>query len=131
MEILIAVPSEAPGGLESFVSAHFGHCDAFTLVNIRDGSVEKTTVVASPDHADGGCLVPINLLASAHVTAIAVQGMGRRPLLGFLEAGIQPYFANGHRTVNDVVAAYLQGALRPFGPNLACGDDHAHEATCA
>lgn len=128
MNAVLAVPSMAPGGLASPVSAHFGHSDAFTLVALRDGRIETATVLPTPDHGDGGCMVPVNLLANSGVTAIAAGGMGRRPLLGFLQSGIQPYSASGYATVQDVVTAFVAGALRPFGADLACGGGgHDHD----
>lgn len=126
MKALIAVPSKSPGGLESAVSAHFGHCDVFTLIDLHDGKIEKTTTLAPPAHECGGCLVPVNLMTSSGVTAIAAGGMGRRPLMGFLDAGIQPYLAAGHKTVAAVVTAFLQGELVPFDPECACRGGHNH-----
>jgi predicted Fe-Mo cluster-binding NifX family protein len=127
MNALLAIPSTAPGGLASPVSAHFGHCDAFTLIELRDGKIGKTGVLPTPDHQHGGCLVPVELLARSGVTAIAAGGMGRRPLLGFLQAGIQPYSAAGYATVADVVAGFVAGELTPFGLDLACAGD----STCS
>jgi predicted Fe-Mo cluster-binding NifX family protein len=124
MDALIAVPSFAPGGLDAPVSAHFGHCDAFTLVAVRDGTIEKTTVVSAPDHSEGGCMVPVNLLASHGVTAIAAGGMGQRPLMGFLQVGIQPYFAADYTTVGAVVSAFVAGDLQSFGQDSCCSHNH-------
>ncbi len=31
----IGIPSDRPGGLDAGVSAHFGHCDLFTAVEIK------------------------------------------------------------------------------------------------
>ena len=123
MNALLAVPSMAPGGLDASASAHFGHCDAFTLVSLRDGKIEKTSVVPAPDHSEGGCMVPVNLLASHGVTAIAAGGMGKRPLLEFLQVGIEPYFSNAGASVADVVSAYIAGGLQKFGHESCCGGD--------
>ena len=41
MNAMLAVPLMAPGGLDASVSAHFGHCDAFTLIALRDGKIEE------------------------------------------------------------------------------------------
>ena len=120
MDALLAVPSMAPGGLDASVSAHFGHCDAFTLIGLRNGKIERTLVMQAPDHSEGGCMVPVNLLASQGVTAIAAGGMGQRPLLGFLQVGIQPYFAGDLATVKDVVSAFVAGGLQAFGENSCC-----------
>ena len=48
MNALLAVPSTAPGGFTSPVSVHFGHCDAFTLIALRDGNIEKTSILPTP-----------------------------------------------------------------------------------
>lgn len=129
MNTLIAVPSEAPGGLHAQLSMHFGHCDVFTLVALRDGSVVDMSLLAAPDHAQGGCLVPVQLLAAHGVTALAAGGMGPRPLQGFLEAGIQPYFAGNCADVGDVVAAFAAGQLPAFVLERACGG-HDSGACC-
>jgi predicted Fe-Mo cluster-binding NifX family protein len=126
MNALLAVPSMAPGGLDASVSGHFGHCDAFTLVALRDGKIEKTTVLEAPDHSDGGCMVPVNLLAAHGVTAIAAGGMGRRPLMGFLQVGIEPYFAGNGTTVKEVVSAFVAGGLQSFAENTCCGGGDHH-----
>jgi predicted Fe-Mo cluster-binding NifX family protein len=128
MNAIIAVPSMSPGGLDAAASPHFGHCDVFTLVEVRDGIVGKTTTLPTPNHQQGGCMVPVNLLASSGATAIAAGGMGRRPLMGFLEVGIQPYLAIGYDTVGAVIEAFLAGKLEPFAPEFVCGGgghDHA------
>lgn len=127
MKQILAVPSDFPGGLAAEVSAHFGHCDAFTIVSLADGAVETVKVLAAPDHASGGCITPVRLLAEAGITAIAAGGMGRRPLLAFLEAGIPLYVATGLDTVGDVVSAFRRGQLPAFAPDGCCGgQDHAH-----
>jgi predicted Fe-Mo cluster-binding NifX family protein len=124
MNAVIAIPSEAPGGLGAAVSDHFGHCDAFTLIALRDGRIEATRVLPTPPHGDGGCMVPVNLLAQAGVTAIVARGMGGRPLQGFLQSGIQPLSAAGCTTVEAVVTAFMAGSLKPFGADLCCGGEN-------
>lgn len=130
MNALLAVPSMAPGGLDAAVSAHFGRCGAFTLIALRNGRIESTMVMQAPDHGEGGCMVPVDLLAAHGVTAIAAGGMGQRPLLGFLQAGIQPYFAGDLATVKNVVSAFVAGGLPPFGRNSCCGGNDHHAGSC-
>ena len=43
----IAVPTDAPGGLDGKRSDHFGHCDVFTLVDIVDEKIAETFVQAA------------------------------------------------------------------------------------
>jgi len=43
--MLIAIPSDEPGGLDAGISEHFGHCAAFTLVSIEDGEIFDITIL--------------------------------------------------------------------------------------
>ncbi|MBW2458690.1 MAG: dinitrogenase iron-molybdenum cofactor biosynthesis protein, partial [Deltaproteobacteria bacterium] len=54
--MLIAVPSEAPGGLDAEVSAHFGHCAAFTLITVADGKIGEVSTLDNAPHEQGGCM---------------------------------------------------------------------------
>ncbi len=56
--LLIAVPSNNPGGIESELAGHFGHCDVFTLVKIEDGKVADVSTLQSMPHEQGGCMAP-------------------------------------------------------------------------
>jgi predicted Fe-Mo cluster-binding NifX family protein len=58
----IAVPSEQPGGLESAISAHFGHCPCFTIVDTADGEVGEVRVLPNMPHGQGGCMAPVMYL---------------------------------------------------------------------
>ncbi|MDR3494972.1 MAG: NifB/NifX family molybdenum-iron cluster-binding protein [Ancalomicrobiaceae bacterium] len=132
MTVLLAIPSDAPGGPEAHISTHFGHCDVFSVFAINDGKIVDQSILAFPPHEHGDCLVPVGLLAEQGVTAMVASGMGRRPLVGFISSGIQPYFAGEHAKVGDIVAAFVAGDLMPFGLEGACGGhgdgacDHDH-----
>ncbi|NLH83187.1 MAG: dinitrogenase iron-molybdenum cofactor biosynthesis protein [Phyllobacteriaceae bacterium] len=131
MSHTIAIPSDAPGGLSASIAAHFGHCEVFTLVEIDDGRVLGTSLLIPPAHEHGGCLAPVAVLAAAGVEAIVTGGMGARPLLGFLEAGIRPYFAEDCADVDDAARAFAAGALPAFAPERSCGGgDHSGAGCC-
>ena len=59
----IAIPSNGEGGLKGTRAGHFGHCDVFTFVDVKEGKIEKVTTLANQEHVQGGCMVPVNLLA--------------------------------------------------------------------
>ncbi len=119
--ILLAVPSVGEGGLEGERSGHFGRCDKFTLVEISDGKVSDVRVIDNPPHVDGGCLQPVQLLASHGVNALVVAGMGARPLAGFNEVGIDVYFDNVTPGIGDVVDLLLAGEVEPMDDRFVCG----------
>ena len=119
-QLLLAVPSMGSGGIECERSGHFGHCDAFTLVEIDGGTVKAVRTIENPPHVEGGCLAPVNLLASHGVTAIVVAGMGARPLAGFHDAGIDVYFENETPGVGEVVKRLLAGECEVMDARHTC-----------
>jgi predicted Fe-Mo cluster-binding NifX family protein len=119
-KMLLAVPSMGEGGLEAERSGHFGHCDCFTLIEVEDGEIADVRVIANPPHQEGGCLRPVNLLASHGVTALIAAGMGARPLQGFNDAGIIVYFENETPRIAEAVALVLDGTLNVMHPGQAC-----------
>jgi predicted Fe-Mo cluster-binding NifX family protein len=116
----VAVPSVAPGGLQAQRSGHFGRCDVFTIVDIENNKVIGVKAVDNVDHTEGGCLVPVNLLAGQGVDSIVVSGMGMRPLLGFREAGIRVLMGEG-MTVIDSIKSYINGGLTDMSEDFVCG----------
>ena len=121
MKQTIAVPSVHPGGLESQLSPHFGHCDFFTLVSVEDGQVGEVNVLPAVPHEQGGCMAPVNYLASHGVQALVAGGMGMRPLMGFNQVGIEVYHNANLPTVGEAVNAFAQGRLPKFGQEMTCG----------
>lgn len=127
MSTLIAVPSMNPGGLAAPASAHFGHCDLYTLVEVEGDQVKSVTTMANPPHQEGGCLAPVGLLAQRGVQKLLAGGMGRRPLMGFQEAGIEVLITEGEGRVGEAVEAYLDGRLPTFTMDSVCGGGgHCH-----
>lgn len=116
----IAVPSVGNGGLEGQRSQHFGHCDAFTLVDVVNGEISNVTVVANQEHKEGGCLVPVNTLSALNVNALVVAGIGLRPLTGFNEAGIEVYYENINPEIGPVVASLIEGKLPIISADQTC-----------
>lgn len=124
---VIAVPSEAPGGLKAALSNHFGHAETFTLVEIAGKDIVSTSVISNPPHTQGGCMAPVHLLKENGVDAIIVGGLGARPLMGFAQVGIR-VMTGASGPVEKVVAAYLAGELRQAGDDVVCG--HSKTGGC-
>ena len=120
----IAIPSNNEGGLNAQRSGHFGRCDVFTLVDVKDGNIEKVEVVSNQEHSEGGCLVPVNFLESHNVNAIVVAGIGMRPLVGFNDVGINVYFDNTQAVVKPVVENLIAEKLQIIKPQETCGGSH-------
>jgi len=132
--MLIAVPSDAPGGLDSTLSEHFGHCGAFTIVEVEDGKVGEVVILENGGHEQGGCMAPVQLLKENGVEVLLAGGMGQRPLAGFQQVGITVHFKGEAQSVGEAVNLFIGGGCPAFdeaqtcgGGGGECGGQHHHE----
>ncbi len=116
----IAIPSNGGGGLNGTRSEHFGHCAVFTLIDVEKGTVKKEIILNNEDHGHGGCMVPVNLLANNDVNAIIVAGIGRRPLTGFNNVGIDVFIDTQDSSINTVVDKLINDKLEKISKEEAC-----------
>jgi FKBP-type peptidyl-prolyl cis-trans isomerase 2/predicted Fe-Mo cluster-binding NifX family protein len=119
--MLIAIPSDDPGGLEAPISEHFGHCAAFTIVAVDNGEIGDVSIVANGGHDEGGCMAPVQMLKHHGVDVLVAGGMGQRPLMGFQQVGIEVHFKETAGSVGEAVRLYLDGGCRAFGEAQTCG----------
>jgi predicted Fe-Mo cluster-binding NifX family protein len=118
---LIAVPSEAPGGMDAPVGAHFGHCALYTLIEVENGAVAGVRTLPNVPHQQGGCMAPVRHLADNGVGVLIAGGLGMRPLMGFNQVGIHVFHGGGAPSVGQAVEAFLRGSLIEFRPEMTCG----------
>ncbi len=119
--IRVAIPSDGEGGLDGKRSGHFGHCDVFTCIDIEEGEIQKISIVENIEHVQGGCMVPVQLLAQNQVNALVVGGIGMRPLMGFRQVGIEVYHDSVQPDIRPVVEDFLAGRLPLITDNDVCG----------
>ena len=117
----IAIPSNGDGGLKGTRAGHFGHCDVFTFVDVENGEIKAVTTLANQEHAQGGCMVPVNLLADNRVNALVVGGIGMRPLMGFRQVGIDVFHDDQRADIEPVVMDLIQGKLAEITNDQVCG----------
>ena len=117
----IAIPSMGPGGLDGERSGHFGHCDVFTFVDVEGGEIKQVTTIPNQSHVQGGCMVPVNLLASHNVKALIVGGIGMRPLMGFKQVGVDVYHDATRPQIRPVVEDLIEGKLPMISDDQVCG----------
>lgn len=121
MSCTIAVPSANPGGLDSPLGEHFGHCDLYTVVTADNGRISRVEVVPNVPHQQGGCMAPVQHLADIGVNQLIAGGMGLRPLMGLNQMGIKVYYGSGAQTVGEAVQAMLAGELPEYKQEHTCG----------
>ncbi len=96
-----------------FVSAHFGRCPSFTIVDIEDGKVTNKKVLENPGHQPG--VIP-QFLHQRGVKCIVAGGMGMRAQGFFAEAGIQTILGASGKI--DVIIKELQKGTLKGGESL-------------
>ncbi len=92
---------------DNFVSAHFGRCPSFTIVDIEDGRIVAKEVVNNPGHQPG--FIP-QFLHQKGVECIICGGMGMRAEEFFNEVGIK-IIVGVNGKIDDVIEKLIKGEL--------------------
>lgn len=140
---MVAIPSNKPGGLDATISPHFGRCEVFTVVEIKNGKVVGSSIIENRGTHLGFDRTPAEILASSGVDAVLTQGMGPKAMQLFAQNGIAVYMTSaqtvreaGRELVEDhAKLASLEDACKearesaqappppmlPFGPGMGGG----------
>lgn len=92
----------------NFISAHFGRCPSFTILDIKDGKVAKKETIENPGHQPG--YIP-QFLRQKGVECIICGGMGMRATGFFEELGIRTIVGISGK-VDEVIKELLEGTLK-------------------
>ncbi len=90
------------------VSAHFGRCPVFTIVEIENGNILKKEQIENPGHQPG--LIP-QFLHEKGINCIVAGGMGMRAKGFFEEFGIET-ITGISGSVDDVIDELINGTLK-------------------
>ena len=91
-----------------FVSAHFGRCPSFTLVDIENGKATRKEEVLNPGHEPGAIPVFLN---EKGVNYIVAGGMGMRAESFFQQYGIKTIVGISGK-IDDVIKQFEQGIIK-------------------
>ena len=92
-----------------------------TAPGVAEGEIQSVSTISNQEHVQGGCMVPVNLLASNQVNALIVGGIGMRPLMGFRQVGIDVYYDAERIDIQPVVNDLIAGALPKIDDSQVCG----------
>ncbi|MGQ9673633.1 MAG: NifB/NifX family molybdenum-iron cluster-binding protein [Candidatus Aminicenantales bacterium] len=92
-----------------YVSAHFGRCPSYTLVDIEDGKMVGRQEIPNPGHSPG--FLPA-YLSEKGVDVIIAGGMGPRAQGLFTEKNIQT-ITGVQGKIDDVIEKFLRQELEP------------------
>ncbi len=98
------------------LSAHFGHCEAFALVDVNEQTKEiaNVTKLQPPAHEPGA--LP-KWLSEQKADVIIAGGMGQRARQLFAQNNIQVVVGASTKDPDQLVKAYLDNTLK-IGDNV-------------
>lgn len=124
MRIAFACDNEV--GLESTISAHFGRCPYYVLVDVEGNHITGYQVVKNPYYPNHQPGVIPQFIHSQKANVMIAGGMGPRAIDFFNQFGID--VATGVQgKVKDIVEAYLRGEIKGM---VAC-EHHGVDHSCA
>jgi predicted Fe-Mo cluster-binding NifX family protein len=105
---------------QDYVSAHFGRCASYTIVDIEEGQVVNREEIPNPGHQPG--FLP-QFLSEKGVNVIIAGGMGPRAQGLFAQKNIETLIGV-QGSIDTVIAQFLRQDLEA-GEDL-CGHPHDH-----
>jgi len=108
----------------SKVSAHFGRCPAYTIVEIDEGQIKKREQIENPGHSPG--FLP-NYLSDMGVSCVIAGGMGSRAQNLFRQKNIEPLIGV-QGSIDEVIDKFINQELEK-GEDLCDhgkGKSHPH-----
>lgn len=114
----IAVASDG-----KYVSGHFGHCEGFTLYEVKEGKASDKKFVQNPGHKPG--FLPV-FLKDLGTDVIIAGGMGAMAQQLFNENGIE-VVVGAQGDCDNIMQQYIRGELESTGSVCT---KHEHEGHC-
>jgi predicted Fe-Mo cluster-binding NifX family protein len=116
MNKIIAIPMES-----GVLSAHFGHCQQFAIVEVKNDSIISIKELDPPEHVPG--LYP-RWVAQFGVTDVIAGGMGQQAIMLFNQQNINAFVGAPVKTAKELVEDFIAGRLE-LTANY-CNHDHSH-----
>ncbi|RDY24094.1 dinitrogenase iron-molybdenum cofactor [Romboutsia maritimum] len=105
------------------VSNHFGHCEGFTIYEVKESEVLNKKVVENPGHRPG--FLP-RFLKDLEIDVIIAGGMGETAQQLFKEQDIE-VVVGASGLCDDLIKQYLRNELKSTGSVCT---EHQHEGNC-
>ncbi|MBW2428757.1 MAG: NifB/NifX family molybdenum-iron cluster-binding protein [Deltaproteobacteria bacterium] len=97
---------------EGKLTAHFGHCQEFALIEVEDNQIKNKETLVPPPHEPG--LLP-KWLHDQGANVIIAGGMGARALDLFSQNDIKVIVGASALTPEELVNQYLANTLQTGG----------------
>jgi predicted Fe-Mo cluster-binding NifX family protein len=119
----IAIAVDEDRGLESRISAHFGRCPHYVIVDVSGSATLNIETVANPHYADHKPGRVPAFVAQQGARTIIAGGMGQKAKAIFDHHGID-VVTGAAGSAGQALEAYLQGRLTGYDPCRGQGLGH-------
>lgn len=99
---------------EGKLTAHFGHCQEFAIIDVEDNEIKEKSVLVPPPHEPG--VLP-QWLHDLGANVVIAGGMGQRAIQLFNQVGIQVLTGAPVEEPEVLIQQYLSNNLAT-GKNL-------------
>lgn len=103
------------------LSAHFGHCQQFAIVEVENDSIISIKELDPPEHVPG--LYP-RWVAQFGVTDVIAGGMGQQAIMLFNQQNINVFVGAPVKTARELVEDFM--AERLILTANYCNHNHGH-----
>jgi Mrp family chromosome partitioning ATPase/predicted Fe-Mo cluster-binding NifX family protein len=117
---LVAIACEDDRGLDARVSAHFGRCPCYTVVELDGDRIVEHRVARNPHFGNHQPGVMPEFVRSLGADVILAGGMGPKAVGMFQQSGIE-VATGASGTARQALEGYLRGAVSGVVP---CAHDH-------
>jgi len=117
----VVIPTSSPDGLLAKRGAHFGKAPFYVIVDIENDKIKDVNFTQNPGHSGGACGNAVLNIKNLGADALIVSGIGQRPLIGFMEAGIKVYFDDKSLTVEEAINKFINSEIKEISLENACG----------
>lgn len=94
--------------VEGKLTAHFGHCKEFAIIDVNDKQIIKKEILEPPPHEPG--VLP-KWLSDLGTNVVIAGGMGQRAVSLFGQSGITVITGAPSLTPEELVTSYLNNQL--------------------
>lgn len=104
--------------------AHFGHCQKFAIIKVKDDAIVELEEIVPPEHQPG--LYP-RWVAGYDVTDVIAGGMGQKAIHLFNQQNINVFVGAPMKDAKALVEDFVAGNLRLDANYCDHDSHHAHQ----
>jgi len=119
----LVFPTNEDKGYLSKRGAHFGKANFYTIITLKDDKISDVEVVPNNGHSSGECADAVINIMKLQPDALIVSGIGTSPAKRFDNEGLDVYFDNESKTVEESIKNFAENKLKLIGSKGTCSQN--------